>query len=291
MKTTTHNRLSERAMLVHLRTSMWTGRSKDERVISNVCHTFQAEEDAGDWFTDLVPRAALQPVNLARMRCRHVYFKYILPWMDGGLRILPAVMYLKYKEEMRKAVMEYEAAVETFLKKYPTLIAQAQKRLGHLLDGRHLPTVAEIRYKFTIQESVLPMPEATDFRAQIGQDEIDEVRTQVTESIQNHTGQAMTELWNNLQTLVQKVAGTLKEPDKTFRDSLIGNLRDFCDTLPHYNLVGDTRLEEIRQETIKQIAELDPDELRQDHKVRKVASRRAQRLADKMNSIMETLAA
>jgi hypothetical protein len=287
MKAEQINRLSERAMLVRVSGSQWTGRKKDKSITKDVCKVKDAQQDAGSWWTYLVPPSELKPITRARFYCFHVYFRYTLPWLDGGLRILPSAMFLEYSKEMRKAIADHNKAVSEFLKRYPKLVGEARGRLGNLLDGQHLPDVREIRTKFAVNQQLLPMPSVNDFRADVGNEEIEEVKKQITASLTELTEKAMSSLWDELAELVGKIADTMGEPKKVFRDSLIQNLKDFCELVPKMNLVDDNRLEQIRKDTVKRLANLKPDNLRHDKKDRKKAHKDAKDILQKVNDFLK----
>lgn len=278
--------LSERAMLVHLRISMWTAAAKDEHIGEDVCKRNKSERDGGEWKTKLIPPKALAKVNQARMRCRHVYFKYTLPWMDGSLRIISSDMYVSYMNAIRKPIREYEKEVEAFLKTYPSIVKNAPERLGHLLDGKSLPTVNDLRRKFAVVHDVLALSDENDFRVRLAAEDVKDVKERIHNSIARMSERAMTDLWEQMQKLVAKIAETLKEPDKIFRDSLIQNLQEFCAMVPKLNIEGSKSLEEMRLTVMQTLGKLIPDTLRKEPKKRKEACGEARKLMGKLDTIL-----
>jgi len=279
--------LAEKAMLVHLQISKWTGRTKDAKVTDEVIMAKNSDRDSGAWWTYLIPKKSLKTINYASDRCRFQHGRLTLPWMDGGLRILPSSMFIKYSQVMRKVIAEYEEAVNDFLEEYPTIIAESKKRLGKLIEGKKLPSTEEIRYRFAIQTDVLPIPSANDFRVNLNKDEVEDIRKQISNSIETMTQKAMTEVWEQLATLIEKVRKTLKQSDKKFKDSLINNLKDFCELIPKLNLIDDNNLESIRKLTIKRLTNLSPDNLRSNKRERKDAHKAAKEVLEKMNTFMK----
>jgi len=256
-------RLSERAMLVSLSTHEWTGKKKDKQVSRDVCVRQDAEKDVIEAIICLAPPGELQPINVARGRVYRRFVELTLPWMDGGLRILPSEMYMKYRDEMNKVIAAHTKAVNAFVTRWPEIVANKGKRLGKLASKYHLPTAAELVGKFYIRQNILPLPETADFRVDISEDEADEIRTQVAASINSASEKAMGEIWNRLTTLVSDIASTMSQRDKKFRDSLIQKLKDFCEMIPKYNIRDDVELEKIRQDVLNKLASLDPEDLRE----------------------------
>jgi hypothetical protein len=274
--------LSEKAMLVSISFSFWTGKTKDKQVTREVLIRKNSSTDAGTWFTNLVSKNELKDIDSARGKVRETHYRLTLPWMDGGTRILPSAMFMKYTEEMRKVIAEHEKALAAFLKTYPELVKDAQKRLGDLLKDKRLPTAAEIKHKFRIRQDILPIPEAGDFRCKLTDGQEAQIKKQVASSIEDMTERAVTSVWEQFTELVSKIEETMKQPKKIFRDSLISNLKDYCELLPKLNLTNDNNLEHLRKEALAKLAKLIPDNLRQDKNDRKKAHKSAKEIMEKI---------
>ena len=275
-------KLNEKAMLAHFQISCWGGRTKDSQVSHEVTVNKNADSDSGAWWTYLVPKKALKEVYRTAAICRSTHWKFTLPWQDGGCRILPSAMFLDYKAAMREVTNDFEEAIRDFIKEYPTIMAASQQRLGKLAQNKALPSVSTLKSKFGHHTDIFPLPVAADFRVDLSSDDLDDVKKQVEESINSVTTKAMTSVWDRLYELVGKIEGTLKEPKKIFRDSLISNLSDFCELLPKLNITDDTSLEEMRKEAVSKLAQLKPDNLRDDKNDRKKAAKQAKDFLAKM---------
>ena len=276
------NNLSEKAMLVSVNFSFWTGKTKDSKVTAEVIVTKKSARDAGAWLTNLVSKSDLGNVESARSKVRETHYRYSLPWMDGGLRILPSAMFMKYREEMSKAIAEHDKALAAFLREYPAIVKRAKKRLGSLLEGKTLPSVSEVKRKFAIRQDILPIPAMGDFRCELSGDEADEIRKNVAKSIESMTERAVANIWEQFTTLIEKIEKTMKDPKKVFRDTLISNLTDFCELIPKMNLTNDNKLETLRKEAIAKLAELKPIDLRESKADRKKAHKSAKEILTKM---------
>jgi hypothetical protein len=275
-------KLSEKAMLVNFTVSTWTGRVKDSQVSDEVMTNKNADSDSGAWWTYLIPKSALKEVTRAAVQTRVAFWKYTLPWQDGGCRILPSALFMEYTEGMRKATQAYDEAVSNFIKKYPEIIATSQTRLGKLSSTKALPSVATVRSRFGYRNSIFPLPSASDFRVDINDDDFAAAQKQVEDSIDQVTGKAMSSVWERFNELVGKVAETLKQPDKVFRDSLITNLSDFCVLLPKMNITDDNKLEQMRKLAVDKLANLKPGTLRDEPKERKTSAKDAKELLNKL---------
>lgn len=272
-------KLSKRAMLIHLSGHQWTGRKKDKRVSKDVCVRVNADADAGAWWTYLVPQKELKPINTAWGRVYRLFCDLTLPWLDGGLRILPSDMYFTFREKMKTPIADYNKAVESFLKRWPEIVIKAPKRLGKLATNLQLPNVAELRAKFYINQDILPVPEVSDFRI-----DNDEASKQVESSIKSGMVKATRELYERLDKLVGNIAEVMSKPDKKFRNSIIRNLKDFCVTIPKYNVMNIPELETLSHDIMKKLTNLDPEDLREIPRNRKKAGAEAKALLVKIRS-------
>jgi len=273
-------------MLTHLSFSIWTGRIKDNKVSEEVTINKYADKDSGTWWTYLVPRGSMRNINTAYNRCKSVHNMFTLPWRDGGTRILPASMFTKYSKAMRKVKAEFDEAVDEFLREYPNIVANARKRLGSLLDDRKLPDVSEVKTKFGVHQEIFPLPDTDDFRVKLSEEDADEIRKKMKTSINDTVEKAMAGVWSRLANLVEKVEKTLGEPKKKFKNSLIDNLKEFCELIPKLNLTEDSKLEVFRKEITEKLANLKPNELRENETERKAAHKAAKDVLEKMNSYM-----
>ena len=254
--------LCERAMLVTLKVSMWTGRKKNKKVTSEVCSMNGASYDAGSWITYVIPPKALENILSKNQRCRSMFHSLTLPWGDGGVRILASALYLDYRGKMKLCIEEYQEVVEEFLVDFPRLTAEAQARLGKLAYDIRIPSVDEIRDKFAIRLGMSPIAESNDFRVQMDVEDLEEVKSQAEETLQNALDNTIKHLWTQFGEMIGKIADTMGKPDKIFRDSIIGNLKTFTELMPKLNLSDNPDLEAIRIEAVQKLSDLDPEDLR-----------------------------
>lgn len=274
-------RLSERAMLIRLSTHEWTGKKKDKALSEEMCRRKNTASDVIDAVIKLVPQSQLKPVNIARGRVYRRHRELTLPWMHGGLNILPSEMFFEYREEMQKVIKMHTAEVESLISRWPEIIKANKSRLGDIGEVG-LPTTNDIRRMFRIETDIMPVPEITDFRINAGEEEVQAIRTQIEETFNAGVTKYTQELYDRLGELVAKIHETMSERDKGFRDSLITNLKKFCTRIPKYNLSDDKKLEEIRKDILDQLADLDPEDLREIPNQRKKAAKSAEDILAKI---------
>lgn len=276
--------LTNKAMLVTLSISYWTGRASDDRVVDEISKAHKAEKDAHDYHKILVHPDAINKVKAVRSRARAYHFEKTLPWIDGGTRILPAAFYEEYSTKMREFRGEYEQAATDFIRQYNGLKGEARKRLGSLYREEDYPAQRSLEAKFAYKVGVLPIPEAGDWRVKLGAKEEAHVRKQIEEQLRQAMAVATRDLWKRLFDVVSDLATKMKEKgDIVFRDSLIGNIRQVLEVLPAMNVADDPKLEDMRKKVEHDLAKLNPAELREaDAKTRKKVADAADELLAKM---------
>jgi len=197
---------------------------------------------------------------------------------------LPSAMFLTFRKEMATTLSEYETIVAKFVANYPTIKAEAERRLGKLASTKRIPEVWEIQDKFAAKTTILPIPETSDFRVALSDVDISEIRKEMETDLNNMVGKAMENLWYQLIEMIKKIQTTTAKPNKIFRDSMISNLKDFCEMIPKLNITDDPKLEEARKEALKELATLSPTDLRESKTDRKAANKAASDMLDRIGS-------
>ena len=275
--------LTQRAILVSLNTRQCTFVKKNKKIGREVVTLHNADADAGDWYSRLIPKSELKALQAKRDRCSTVHMKYTLPWFGGGIGILPATRFLKYSTEMRKAITEHDAAVDDFADRFETILAERKSGLGDTVEGMVWPTKGEIKSRFRVWFDIQQLAD-NDFRVEMADEMAEEVREQVSKSNKALLRHAMKDVWKQFSEVVAKIVNATENERKVFHDTTFTGLRNFCDiVLPQLNLTDDEELEECRQEAIAKLSSLAPDDVRTDKNVRKQANKAAKDVLEKMS--------
>lgn len=273
------------AMLMRLKVSNWGASKKDDQESKEVCERNHALNGSANVFVQLIPKSELKSLQRAAYNVKKIWWRYTLPWIDDGIGILPASCFDRCDKEVTAGIEIFQQKVEEFLERYPDIVKNASPNLGELLKNNPLPTAEEVRSKFKIEVNYLPIPSAKDFKVTGKDIAVDRIRRNITNSVNSATQAAITGLYDELYELVKKIKETTNVKDKIFRDSLIGNLKDFCERLPELNIIQDEKLNEISQEVFESLAKVDPEDLRKDKKLRKATSAKADELLENIRKI------
>ena len=275
--------LSTRAMLANLAISQWTARKLDKDATAQVANENGAAPDVGAYHKRLVGKDAIAKIATAAGAARTSFYALTLPWLDDGARILPAGNFYRFRDAMDTARREFESAVDTFLREYDSAIDTARRDLGDLFKSTDYPDRAEVRRRFAFGFRILPFPDASDFRVDIGESQLDDIRREIESDCRSALDGAVKDAWQRIATVCGAMADRLSayKPaaapgDKAqgiFRDSLVQNVADLVELLPALNVTGDSAMTAICERMRVELTTFGAAELRDsDHARAKVAA-------------------
>lgn len=269
-------------MLVSLSISYWTAKANDDRVVDEISTRHKANREQSEYRKILVDPEAINEVKAVRSRARAFYFDKTLPWIDGGTRILPSAYFFDFEKKMHEFKGEYEEATKKFIRRYTALKGEARKRLGSLFREEDYPSAAALESKFSWDQNIFPIPAKDDWRVTLGGDAEAKVKKQIDDQLKAAMQVATRDLFKRLHTVVSDLAETMKDAKKTFRDSIVGNIKELCGVLREMNIANDPELEKMIKAVEASLTKLNPDELREDKKKRKAAADSADEILKKM---------
>jgi hypothetical protein len=252
------------AMLVDLNISLWTARKMDKKVSQEIDSAKNTRSRGGNYHKNLMSGThKLEQVQKLVSAIRIWHYTNTLPWSDGGSRLLPMTNFFEYKAKLNEFEQEFDTAVRSFLNEYPTLVSAAAFTLGDLFDSQEYPDVSSLVDKFKFKYVFLPVPSAGDFRVDVEDTYVNELKAQYESFYEAKLGDAMADAWNRLHDCLTKMSEKLAGEEKQiFRDSLVTNATDLCSLLTKLNVTNDAKLERARQSLEKALLGVSPDELR-----------------------------
>jgi hypothetical protein len=266
------NTITEKAMLAKLNISQWAASKHDKAITAEVAQAHGSDPSMGRYSKRLIAKDALDAIRGIAIQARHHHYENTLPWLDDGARILPAGNYFDYMAAQRDLQHKFEAAVADFVSVYPQLVSHAKASLNGLFVPEDYPTHQDIGGKFAFDVSMTPMPDADDFRVNLGDAEQSRIRADIQSRVNGAVEGAMSDLWTRIHDNVKRMAERLRayEVDadgkviSTFRDSLVTNMRELCEMLPKLNFASSNSLEEMRGRLAAELCEFDAPVLRGD---------------------------
>ena len=275
--------LSEKAMVVRLNMHRWGARKKEKDVAKAITVQYEAEDDAIVTTKHLVDRDVLKAIDKPYCALYKWHVEQTLPWDDAGGRILPASNYFQYSEKARKLTADCNAAVDVLIDRFEETKVGAKRKLGKLYRDSDYPATDELKRKYGVSISVMPLPAVEDFRVDLGDQEVESIKQQLAENLSEKYDDAMVDLYERVRDVVGRFAETMNEPDKVFRNSKVNNIASLVELLPRLNLTGNGKLEKIRKEIEAKLLRYDADQLRNEPDKRAEAAKAADAILQKMS--------
>lgn len=252
-------KFNECAMLTSLRVCQWGGRKFDRVETQRVLLENNANANAARVNKHLLPKCdELERIQRKTSEVRNLFYQYTLPWGVEGINVISTRGYIRFTQVMSPALYEWRELVPPFLAVYQEEKDRAQYNLGGLWRAEDYPTTEELRHKFSIDLTFMPVPDVSDFRVDI-LDEHKEAFLRQARAQEEGVAQAA---WARIFDVVKKAADKLRDPDAIFRDSLVENARELCELLPSLNVTDDPVMEKARRDIEGSLCAHHPDTLR-----------------------------
>lgn len=255
--------IGDAAVVVQLNFSQWTARRLDRKVTGEIAEQKDAARKAGNYNKHLLPDChELAAVGKFVSEVRNKVKDMTMPYLDGGLRLLPTSKLAEFHQYITWAEQEFWRLVELFFDAYDFEVAKSQARgtaLGEMYDERDYPSLEQVKKKFDISIAYLPVPEtwasnlANEAISIIGDHHREFMRDTLTQ-VQNSTFERLYPLLVNMVesldyevTYTRNKKGELIEDKPRFHGTLVTNITDLVALMGDFNLTGDPQMEACRQ--------------------------------------------
>jgi len=292
LSTFSASKLSGAALIANMSLSVWTGRKLDKRVSEAVDQQNSTKTRAGNYHKNLLAGSGkLEAIGKIASACRAWLYSNTQPWGDNGDRLLPMTALTEYKARLTDYEQQFAQAVNNFLQEYDTMVAAAAFQLGDLFNRDDYPTREHIVKRFGFRYSMAPLPTSGDFRVDINEEGLEELRTHYEGVLDTRIKGAMQDAWERLHDVLTKMSERLEDTmdangdpkRKIFRDSLVENAIEVAGLLKHFNIGGDVRLEEMRKQLEDAMRGVDAESLRDSDSLREQTKRKVDAMLDKFS--------
>lgn len=261
--------LASSAMLVELNISSWEGRKKDKKASTKVTEDAQAKKGVANVYKQLLGDCdELSALRTHVTATRGMHSNMTMPWSNSGLRLLPTAQYFKYTEAMSKMQNEFESLKNKFLTAYNDTVVDVQLELGTLFLREDYPTVESLDSKFAFRMNYTPLPDVGDFRVDVGNDALREIREEYSNFYTAQYNTAMNNMWTRLHKALANMSERLdygsKKDKKVFRDTLVGNVNDMIELLRVCNVTQSIQMSDMANKLEEAMSGVTADALRED---------------------------
>ncbi len=259
--------IASRAMIAYLHIRQWSARKLDREITSELNKDHGAKHDASRVNKLLVPPDAMKEIGKIAGAVSNEFQVRTLPWMANGGRLLPVERYMDLKSFVRDNGDKFDDEVRKFIREYPRYQQEGRNALGTMYKPEDYPTADELAGKFGLELRVLPVPSGKDFRIDLAADEMDRVRADVERDVKEATEAGLKDIFNRVAdvtgAMVERLGAYKGKGSRvgTFRDSLVGNVRDLVGMLPSFNITGDPRVDDLVHR-LEALSRTEPQQLR-----------------------------
>lgn len=285
--------IHERAMLCDLTMTSFTGVRTSKRDTDDLIESKGARRGSASVVVKLIPKEALAPIASVTTKIRSVHKMLTAPWSDTA-DILPASLFMEHTSIINDGFAERDQAVSEFLRIYPQLEGPARQALGDLDFDRLWAPVDIVRQSFTHKIRHWPIPQGTDFRCDLDEQDLARVKEQADADAREMWQGAMSNIQNRIIVVMQNMIEKLEAYKETvsadgnttvtgaFRDSIFDAANNLAQIMPHFNINNDPAMARAISEITSVVNLHTPDELRRWGSARSNVVTSAKRLIDSL---------
>jgi len=287
--------IASSAMLFTITIKCWQGNIRDRQAEAKL------EEEAGaksgtfrTYKALLSNNPDLEAIRKHAANTRNRNYAMTMPWSHSGLQLVPTAKYFDHVAYITAQEAEHEKLVEHFLSEYDSTLQQAQIDQGTAFRAEDYPTVDQLRRKFSFVYSYMPVPEAGDFRVDLGnqaQAEVEKLKQSYEDFYKQALSDAMESVWKRLRSYLEVMSERLdyeetvtkewrngrtvqkREGTKKLYESMVTNVTDMVDTMRACNVTGDTQMAAVADRLERVLTGVTKDALKEDEFLRKQTKR------------------
>lgn len=262
------------AVLVELNISVWPASKVDKEMTEQVNNDAGAVYGAAQTKKNLFAGTSMRKdIEKFAARVRLFHNQHTLPWADKGERLLPTKLFMDYKQTMDGYAQTFDIMCDNFFNAYPVLVQQAQANLGSMYKADDYPDIEEVRTKFGFRRAVNPIPEAGDFRLDVGNEALEEIKQDYARKFDERLADAMKAPWERLHKILSDMSTKLTDKEgedtkKRYHETLVTNAQEMCELLTKLNVTNDPKLEQARRSLELTVLGVDIEDIKESPAVR-----------------------
>lgn len=263
--------LATSGMIVNVEVNVWSATKQDQTISKEVTTAHNADDKAARVVKHLL---AGDPIHKKLLNHRQTIYNWVkkrtYDW-SGSNRYLPVSMLQKFKNEFDALEQEYEILKQEFVAKYPDIVAGMAFKQGSMFDANEYPSADQVASKFRIKLFVHPVPE-NDFRVAIANDIKEELEKHYASEASSKVEEIMRDATERLVEFIKRIAHACREVEaegdgkvrrpKVYEGTIDG-AKEMCELLKEFNLTGDSRLEDMRQDLLATLNDVTAKDIRE----------------------------
>ena len=186
-----------------------------------------------------------------------------LPFPEPGLRLIPQDRLDEFQERLAGFKRELEVAVCDLDRHFDTLKSAARDRLGRLFNASDYPATLIGLFDVTWDyPSVQPPEYLRELNPALYREECQRVQARFEEAVSLAETAFVDELSKLVSHLTERLAGQEDGKPKVFRDTAVGNLREFFTEFQSLNVRSNEQLDHLVEQCQRIVQGVEPQQLR-----------------------------
>jgi hypothetical protein len=222
------------------------GSMKDDEATDDVITRNNAGKNAGR-FNKLIFAKALRPIRQCLAQTRSVAESLTFPGL-GGMRCVSAKAKDRVRQELDAKIEEFKRLVADFTARYEEHLEAERSFLGHLFRQSDYPVRSELGEKFRLSYTILPFPSIdSEFLKSLNESERAEFEAAYNQRVAAIESRSNDLIRSRILAMVDRMAETLADPKRIFRDSLVENLQGYLAEVGDLALCDDPTVRELKR--------------------------------------------
>ena len=230
------NDILKKGTLVHFSASIWGETTKIRG--KDILNT-DAETELIDNVKHKIDKNWLASLKKLRSRAREYLYNRAYTFPIPGFIFVPKGNIIKIDDAMNSFENEFASLVDSFIGKYPGYIEEMRRRLGSLYNPLDYPPNIRQYFAFTWRFLSLCHENNTEL---LSPETIRREEASFRQMVDEFRNTASSTLRTAFVEMVNRTVERLSGEKKIFRDTLIGNIREFIDGFSTMNINNDVEL-------------------------------------------------
>jgi len=235
--------MPKNAVLANLTIHKYSNEINDRSIAATVARENHAKVSEDRYIKKRIPKIHMRKITTIISQVITTHRTWTSPWFDGGIRILPAKLSLKYLAKMKELRKALEVEVERVANTLRAIDAENQRTRGNLYNPNEIPSRDVFCRAFNIDTTILPFSTADDFRVDIITDQMkkqyEDVMTVKLSMNTPHVLDLFNDPLNRLSSTTRYYQSTMDKlqfavdiaPDMILDDKMLDKVKDLCNTV------------------------------------------------------------
>lgn len=230
-----------------------------------------------------INRTYLEPISKVRNMARTFIYKKSLPFKIPGIIFIPRDMITTVDHQMQAFQREFDAEVANFGDNYHRYVEEAREKLGKLFNPLDYPR--DIRNYFSFRWDFINFA-APDNTQIISSEILQREQQKYQQTIEEFRETAITTLRTIFVEMINHIVERLSGERKIFKDSLVGNIREFINDFSALNITDDVELASSVEKCHRILDGVNIDVIRNNDRFRHDIANKMSEVKSQLNTMM-----